>query len=71
MGWDIAGVVEQSSADGSGPAKGSRVVALSLAQQGWAEFVAIPNHDLSQIPDGVDSAIAASLPVAALTALTL
>ena len=69
VGWDIAGVVEQSSADGSGPAKGSRVVAFSRAQQGWAELVAIPNLDLSKIPDGVDSAIAASLPVAALTAL--
>jgi NADPH:quinone reductase len=69
IGWDIAGVVEAAASNGTGPAVGSRVVGFSRASQGWAEFVAIEIRDLAVIPDGVTSVQAASLPVAALTAL--
>jgi len=67
-GQDIAGVVAQTAADGSGPPVGTRVVAL-VDQAGWAEQVAVPSSRLSSLPDGVSLAQAAALPVAGLTAL--
>lgn len=69
IGWDVAGVVEKQAADGSGPAPGTRVVGLSLADRGWAELAPIPTSFLAPIPDGVSDQDAAALPVAALTAL--
>jgi len=69
IGWDIAGVVEAAARNGTGPAAGSRVVGFSRASQGWAEFAALEVRDLAQIPQGVTPVQAASLPVAALTAL--
>ena len=39
-GQDIVGVVERAAVDGSGPAVGTRVVAL-VDQAGWAERVAV------------------------------
>ena len=69
IGWDIAGVVEKPAPDGSGPEAGTRVVAFSRAQRGWAELVTIPAFDLAVIPSGVEPAQAVVLPVAALTAL--
>lgn len=67
IGWDIAGTVLQSPA--GGPPVGSKVVAFSRASRGWAEQVSIPLADLALIPEGVSQSQAASLPVAALTAL--
>src|SRR6266851_10129885 len=67
-GQDIAGVVVQTAADGSGPPVGTRVVAL-VDQAGWAEQVGVPSSRLGVLPDGVSFAQAASLPVAGLTAL--
>src|SRR5713226_5973792 len=67
-GQDIAGVVAQTAADGSGPPVGTRVVAL-VDQAGWAEQVAVPSSRLSTLPDVVSFAQAAALPVAGLTAL--
>lgn len=69
IGWDIAGVVEKAAPDGSGPQVGERVVAFSRAQRGWAELVAIPVNDLATVPEGIDLSLAATLPVAGLTAL--
>src|SRR5216684_2529979 len=51
-GQDIAGVVTQTAADGSGPPVGTRVVAL-VDQAGWAEQVAVPSSRLSSLPDAV------------------
>jgi NADPH:quinone reductase len=67
-GQDIAGVVLRQAADGSGPAAGTRVVAL-CDWEGWAERAAVPGHRMAPIADNVSFAAACSLPVAGLTAL--
>jgi NADPH:quinone reductase len=67
-GQDIAGVVVEPAADGSGPPAGSRVVALA-EQAGWAELAAVPTSRLAVLPDQVGIEQAAALPLAGLTAL--
>ncbi|MFF6807514.1 zinc-binding dehydrogenase [Streptomyces sp. NPDC012616] len=69
-GKDIAGLVVQAAADGSGPDIGTRVVGHP-AQGGWAEYAAVPTHSLAVLPDSIDSARAAALPLAGITALRL
>src|SRR5947208_3424832 len=69
-GQDIAGVVVQASADGSGPKEGTRVVAL-VDGAGWRQRVAAPTARMAALPDSVSFASAASLPIAGLTALRL
>jgi NADPH:quinone reductase len=60
--------VLRAAADGSGPAVGTRVVAL-CDWEGWAERAAVPSHRIAPIADNVSFGAAASLPVAGLTAL--
>lgn len=67
-GWDVAGVVEQEAADGSGPARGERVVGL-VDEGAWAELAAVPTARLATLPDGVSFEAASTLPVAGLTAV--
>ena len=67
-GWDFAGVVEQPAADGSTPAKGARVYGV-VAQGAWAEYVSADAKLMAELPDDVDYAEAAALPVAGVTAL--
>ncbi|MEV5242787.1 zinc-binding dehydrogenase [Streptomyces cinnamoneus] len=69
-GKDVAGLVVQAAADGSGPGIGTRVVGHP-ALGGWAEYAAVPTHSLAALPDGVDSVRAAALPLAGITALRL
>ncbi|GGV84008.1 oxidoreductase [Streptomyces massasporeus] len=69
-GKDVAGLVVQAAADGSGPAIGTRV-AGHPPHGGWAEYAAVPTHSLAPLPDGVDSVRAAALPLAGLTAVRL
>ncbi|MFF5808341.1 zinc-binding dehydrogenase [Streptomyces sp. NPDC012746] len=69
-GKDIAGLVVQAAADGSGPGIGTRVVGHP-AQGGWAEYAAVPTHSLAVLPDSIDSTRAAALPLAGITALRL
>ncbi|MCF3101221.1 zinc-binding dehydrogenase [Streptomyces roseoverticillatus] len=69
-GKDVAGLVVQAAADGSGPGIGTRVVGHP-AQGGWAEYAAVPTHSLAVLPDSVDSVRAAALPLAGITALRL
>ncbi|KUJ67700.1 alcohol dehydrogenase [Streptomyces albus subsp. albus] len=69
-GKDIAGLVVQAAADGSGPGIGTRVLGHP-AQGGWAEYAAVPTHSLAALPDGIDSVRAAALPLAGITALRL
>ena len=67
-GWDLAGTIEVSAADGTGPPVGTRVVGLICAGA-WAELVAVPTGSLAVLPPAVPFAQAAALPVAGLTAL--
>jgi NADPH:quinone reductase-like Zn-dependent oxidoreductase len=67
-GQDVAGIVLREAEDGSGPAAGTRVVALT-DEFGWAQRVAVPGHRMAALPDNVVFAQAATLPVAGLTAL--
>ncbi len=67
-GQDISGIVLKQAADGSGPAAGTRVVALT-DDAGWAQRAAVPAHRMAALPDNVQFEEAAALPVAGLTAL--
>jgi NADPH:quinone reductase len=71
LGWDLAGVVEQAAADGSGPKGGTRVAGLLVAPRfgAGAQLVAVPTKDLAEISSEVSFAQAAALPTAGLTAL--
>lgn len=67
-GQDVAGVIVQPASDGSGPEKGTRVVAW-VDGAGWSQRVAAPTARIAALPDTVSFASAATLPVAGLTAL--
>ncbi len=69
IGWDVAGVIEKTADDRSGPPVGTRIAAFCARMDGWAEHVAIPSDFLAPIPERVTDAVAATLPVAGLTAL--
>ncbi|HZR49648.1 MAG TPA: zinc-binding dehydrogenase [Streptosporangiaceae bacterium] len=69
-GKDVAGLVVQAAADGSGPATGTRVAGHPPAS-GWAEYVSVPTNALAVLPDRVGVVSAAALPLAGLTALRL
>ncbi len=66
-GQDVAGIVEEPAPDG-GPARGARVVGLADGGS-WSELVAVPVERLAVLPDAVSDEVAATLPVAGLTAL--
>lgn len=67
-GWDLAGLVARSAADGSGPAEGARVVGW-VNGGSWAELAAVRTDHLASIPDALTFETAATLPVAGLTAV--
>ncbi|GHE08996.1 zinc-binding dehydrogenase [Streptomyces alanosinicus] len=67
LGSDAAGVVIQAAADGTGPAVGTRVVALTAGA--FAERAAIDVGVLAEVPKGLDLAQAVALPVAGVAAL--
>src|SRR5438045_9400956 len=51
-GWDFAGMVETTAADGSGPKPGTRVVGL-LPSGAWGERVNCRPHALSELSGAV------------------
>src|SRR5579862_8631132 len=51
-GQDVGGVIVQTAGDGSGPAVGTRVVAIA-DQGGWSQRVTIPSHRVAPIPESV------------------
>ncbi|RNG34705.1 alcohol dehydrogenase [Streptomyces botrytidirepellens] len=67
LGSDAAGVVVQAAADGTGPAVGARVVALTSGA--FAERVAVDVGALAEVPKVLDLAKAVALPVAGVAAL--
>jgi NADPH:quinone reductase-like Zn-dependent oxidoreductase len=67
-GWDVAGVVRQAAADGSGPKEGARVVGL-MFRGAWAQLANVPTTWLAELPERVSFEQAATLPVAGITAL--
>ena len=69
-GQDVAGHVERTATDGSGPAQGTRVVA-HVPAGGWAPLVAAPTNALAMLPDAIAATSASTLGVAGLTALRL
>jgi NADPH:quinone reductase-like Zn-dependent oxidoreductase len=71
LGWDLAGIVEQAAADGSGPKIGTRVAGLLVAPRfgAGAQLVAVSTKELAEIPNEISFAQAAALPTAGLTAL--
>ena len=67
-GWDIAGVIAEAALDGSSPPNGTRVVGW-VNGGGWAERTAVRSDHLSPIPKEMGFEVAATLPVAGLTAV--
>jgi NADPH:quinone reductase-like Zn-dependent oxidoreductase len=67
-GWDLAGTIEQSAADGTGPSEGTRVVGF-IPSGAWAERVSVPTDALAELTDNVSFEQASTLPVEGLTAL--
>jgi NADPH:quinone reductase-like Zn-dependent oxidoreductase len=67
LGSDVAGTIVEPVPDGSGPAVGTRVVALAAGA--FAQRCAVDATALAPLPSTVDPAHAAALPVAGLAAL--
>jgi NADPH2:quinone reductase len=67
-GWDVAGTVIAPAAYGASPAAGTRIAAL-LDAGGWAERAAVPAVRAAVVPEAVETAVAATLPIAGLTVL--
>ncbi|MCQ4206462.1 zinc-binding dehydrogenase [Streptomyces longispororuber] len=66
-GYDAAGVVARAAADGTGPSVGARVIAFGAGA--WAQRMAVATTAVAEVPDQVDLAGAAALPMAGVTAL--
>ncbi|WP_211296140.1 quinone oxidoreductase family protein [Mycobacterium aquaticum] len=71
LGNEGAGIIDDAGT--SGLAVGSRVAftgAYGVAENGsWEEYVAVRSDDILPVPEGIDDVVAASLPVAYLTAM--
>ena len=72
LGWDLAGVVEETGDQVQGFAKGDHVFAYNrrpVIQQGtYAEYAAVPQSCTAHSPDRLSFEESASIPLAALTA---
>src|SRR5580693_4789178 len=65
LGCDVSGVVRAVGANVKHFKPGDRVLAFSNAT--YAELVAVPDSDVTHLPDGLDLADAAAIPLVALT----
>ncbi|MGI8647680.1 MAG: oxidoreductase [Acidimicrobiales bacterium] len=67
-GQDVAGIVEEAAADGSGPPVGTRVLGI-VEDAGWAQYVSVPTDQIAVLGHTVSFEQAATLPLAGLAAL--
>ena len=65
LGRDVSGVIREVGANVKHFKPGDRVLALSNAT--YAELVAVDDSDVTHLPDGVDLADAAAIPLISLT----
>jgi NADPH:quinone reductase-like Zn-dependent oxidoreductase len=65
LGRDISGIVRSVGSGVAGFAPGDRVIALG--NQGYAQLAVVNAADLTHLPDGLDLAEAAALPLVTLT----
>lgn len=70
-GIDAVGMVEVPAVDGSGPTAGRRVVVHLPKGGAAAELITVRATDLAVLPEGLDPATAACLPLAGMVALRL
>lgn len=68
LGCDVAGIIAQQAADGSGPKTGARVIGR-VRTGAWAELVAVPTDALAVLPENISFEQGATLPTSGLTAL--
>ena len=72
LGWDLAGVVEETGDQVEGFANGDHVFAYNrrpVVQQGtYAEYTTVPESYIAHSPDSLSFEESASIPLAALTA---
>ena len=71
VGWDVAGVVSRVGVGVNRFAVGDRVFGMPRfprAANGYAELVTAPSRQLVAVPDGLDLATAAAIPLPATTA---
>jgi NADPH:quinone reductase-like Zn-dependent oxidoreductase len=72
LGWDAAGIVDALGDGVVGPAVGTRVVALhdrlDAPLRAFADYVVVPATAVARIPDGLNFAGAATLPLNLSTA---
>jgi NADPH:quinone reductase-like Zn-dependent oxidoreductase len=71
VGWDVAGVVEETGYGVTWLAPGDRVFGMPRFPREaacYAEYVASPSRHLARVPDRLDDVEAAALPLAGLTA---
>jgi len=69
-GQDVAGRVLEPAPDGSGPPAGARVVGHAW-DGAWAVRVPVAADALVELPDAIPATVAATLPLAGLTAVRL
>src|SRR3954447_4098209 len=50
-GWDVAGVVKEPAADGSGPKEGARVIGL-MGRGAWAQLASVSTSWIAELPEG-------------------
>jgi NADPH:quinone reductase-like Zn-dependent oxidoreductase len=66
-GWDIVGVVEKTG-EGASQAKVGQIVAALPIHGGYAQYICLPESELTPVPEGLDPAEAVSLVLNYITA---